>query len=1460
MNEYIDLERHFRDLSAQELDDPDVLVAHSDYHLGGTMDWNELLMNPRVVLLAEAGAGKTREMFEQSERLAAEGKFAFFIPLEGLHHSSLVDLFTVKKEEAFTAWKADGQSLGWFFLDAVDELKLTEGKLDSALLRFAKAIDGHLGRANVVVSCRPYDWRASFDLATVRNRLPLPASVSERVLSSGEAFMEPLRQQRREARDAAKNDRPVEDIKTVFMVPMSDRQIRLFAEGSGISDADAFLSELSRQNAWTFARRPFDLLELVQTWATEGHLGTRAQQHEANVTAKLRDHPDRQDQGILSDDKARLGAERLALALALTRTRTIQSPDQPLDAVRADGVLDPATILRDWSVSERHALLRRGLFDPATYGRVRFHHRSVQEYLAARRLKGLRDRSMPVKALFRLLFGERYGINIVLPSMRTIASWLALWDADVRDELTKREPEALLTLGDPESLVISDRAKLLRTFVTAYGTGGWRGLNIPIDEVRRLSHPKLAAVIRELWGDGPSNDDVRELLIEVIWKGPVEACADLAESAARNTSWKPYPRIIAILALVACKQLQLLRSIADNIFVNPADWPARVIYGVVADLFPQTLSVRELAKLIRSTPEPKKTVGGFSRALQSIVDEIEPQSPTGIALRNMLAWLIFHGRKNQNQEFHHLRSKFDYLSPALARLCQRQLSAASSTTDIDLVRSCIVAFRFRDHYKTEDAMTQLQAEFQRHPQLRGCAFWEDLRLMGRVVSAKDDSNRAHHVQDQSLLGRLIETDQPWLEAALTDVSRPKRRPIALFPLIDLWYQRGRNAAELDALRALVPDETVLQKTLNERTANPNLSWRQEKNKRDARRRECIWRAKEERRLNSWQTWRDKLCAHPNEAFSNDRAEQSIADLYTWLEQSPRESARYSVWNKGLVSRAFGPEVASEAEQTFINIWRDTRPTLWSKRPAQDRSSVPYKWIYGLCGLMAESSRPAWTKTLTSDEARLAAVYSTVEMNGLAPFVTSLVESHPQEVEAILGGELSAQLSLGADDNYLPMLQDLSYADHSLKNLLKPRLLSTLPAWPTTFSPQSETRWAHHLDQALRVLRETCDEAEAATVANQCATRYAQAPEERLALTWLKALFLFDAPRAARTLASVLSGSVTAPQRSRAIQTFAALFGEHDAVMPQIADPAMRADMLGQLIRSVYAFVRCKDDQEREGMYTPDTRDHAERARNFLLSALLETPGSNAQRTLMALADESDFLHFPDRLRLLARQRAATDAEFEPFYPQAIVELESRCELPPHDRDGLFQVMMDRLDGLAHDFSHHDFSDRKTVRSIASEAEMQRTLATRLDGKANGIYTVGREEEVADGKETDIRLSATLGKQKAVAEVKLADKYTVTELEYALRNQLVGQYLRHEHCKAGCLLLTYNGQKKRWQHPVTKLLMTFPALLEHLSKQARALEVENNHSVRLAIFGLDLTDPQLAPTRPSPRKNGGKTAK
>jgi hypothetical protein len=253
------------------------------------------------------------------------------------------------------------------------------------------------------------------------------------------------------------------------------------------------------------------------------------------------------------------------------------------------------------------------------------------------------------------------------------------------------------------------------------------------------------------------------------------------------------------------------------------------------------------------------------------------------------------------------------------------------------------------------------------------------------------------------------------------------------------------------------------------------------------------------------------------------------------------------------------------------------------------------------------------------------------------------------------------------------------------------------------------------------------------------------------------------------------------------------------------------------------------------------RDQAARAREYLLGNLLNTPGAEAQKLLGELAADPLFSHYPDRLRLLARQRAAAEAENPPLIPDAVLALERRFEAPPSDRDGLFTVMRDRLDDLAHNLAHDDFTDRRTLRTIEEEIDMQRTLATRLRDSAKGAYIVSREEEVADRKEPDIRLATTRGGQKVAIEVKIADSWTLGELENALRHQLVGQYLRHDNCRAGCLLLTYAGRKSYWKHP-QKGRLSFAEVTEHLRALAQEIERDSNFAVLVAVFGLDLRDP------------------
>lgn len=762
----------------------------------------------------------------------------------------------------------------------------------------------------------------------------------------------------------------------------------------------------------------------------------------------------------------------------------------------------------------------------------------------------------------------------------------------------------------------------------------------------------------------------------------------------------------------------------------------------------------------------------------------------------------------------------------------------------------MVASRFgKDETGARESIGKLRVHFDEGVELRGTAFWVDLELMDQLITESDDWHRLYNTERDSVIGHLAAADRVWLEAALGDTTVPQRRGVALRALIQLWNQGGRIAAQAGTLREAVKDDSRLSEEAAKATASVERNAEFQKMERDNRRRQYIREGRERQRLSGWTKWRAELLTDPATAFSPANLRATLGNLHKWLSMRSSSRTHYNVWDPHALTQAFGSDIAQRATAAFQSFWRtEPPPALWSCRSPEERNSTPWVWIYSLCGVAAEATSPGWAGKLTPAEARTAAAYATVELNGFSSWVGDLAAAFPGEVNLVLGAELTAELAMGAEHQHLPALQDLTYADARVKQLLAPRCREVLATLPSTFAnKEASQRWAHHLAQMLRILDETSAGQFRTKIASECDARYTADPEGPLALVWLRSLFRFDSERGTQALEISLAAIDDPGRAARAIEALAALFGDRENVPLDIADPSTRAVILGRLVRCAYKYVRREDDQKHEGVYSPNTRDHAETARNFLLSALLDTPGPEARRVLLELAAEPLFAHFPDRLRLLARQRAASDAEFEPFSPTDIVALETRLEAPPHDRDGLFSVMVDRLDDLAHDIAHDDLTDRRTLRTIRDESEMQRTLARRLKEMAKGAYVVTREDELADVKRTDIRLAAVRGNQKAAIEVKIADtRWSLTDLERALRNQLVGQYLRHESSKAGCLLLTYDGTKKYWEHPETRGRLSFREAVDYLAAVAKEIERDMAHAVRLTVCGLDLTDPILAP--------------
>ncbi len=517
MARHIKLGRTFRPIGENPEDHGDDIGSLFGNGRPPGITWDELLELWRVVVLAEPGTGKTEEFRETSKRLRREGRAAFLCRIESLQNLGLRESLDVGTAEELDAWIA-GDDIAYIFLDSVDEARLSSRlAFEHALRRCAGELRPALTHARIFVSCRVSNWRANADRELVSRHLPSPPGTS--IVESG-----PI-----EAR--TDSDAPVTSAMpsslepgspwAVYqLAPLGRDQILEFARQSGVANPSQFVAEIESAHATIFVERPQDLLELIAFWSQHGRLGNHAKMIEFNVQKKLVEpNPTRSEESPLSLNEAKEGAERLAAALTFHRRSSILLPDTPVEPKRMDSALDPTEPLPEWPTDKTQSLLDRAIFDEAAYGTVQFHHRSVREYLAACWLRGLLAAGKSRRSIESLIFRHRYGLDVVSPSMRPVAAWLAVWDEKIRARLLSMAPEVLLEYGDPGSLPIPFREALLRSYASSRANQG--SLSDLLDEtmVRRMAHPELGPVINELIETYRHDHDTTSFLLRLVWKG-----------------------------------------------------------------------------------------------------------------------------------------------------------------------------------------------------------------------------------------------------------------------------------------------------------------------------------------------------------------------------------------------------------------------------------------------------------------------------------------------------------------------------------------------------------------------------------------------------------------------------------------------------------------------------------------------------------------------------------------------------------------------------------------------------------------------------------------------------------------------------------------------------------------------------------------------------------------------------
>ncbi len=1420
------IERIFQDTKEAELSE----AEHQSFLVGlglsrGTT-WEGLLRSKRVFMISEAGAGKTYECRKQARSLWDAGEPAFFVELAALASTDLRSMLDDEEEARLDAWLSSQSDVATFFLDSIDELKLSCGSFEHALKRLKKVIGNQLRRVRIIVTTRPIP----FDEQLVRRVLPVPPVPS--VEPKEETFAK-IAMHNNESQKA-EDKKEAADWRTVALMPLSDAQIAEFAGDRGVENPSALMDDLRKRNAQEFARRPQDLIELCADWRDHKRIRTHRDQVAANVRVKLQPGEDRPEPAELSVDKAIEGASRLALAMLVTRRLTIRHSAES-DAFAEDVPLDPATILSDWNPNERKALLERPLFGFASYGRVRFHHRSVAEYLAAERIRALLKRGMPFRALKRLLFAETKGRTIVRPSKRPVAGWLALAEDGIFEMLRDHDPAVLLDEGDPESLTQTRRIQALRAYVERYGRGGWRGLSVPRIQIHRFASPEMANEVNRLWDMGIENPDVRQTLLDLVEAGRIGECADIAHGVACDPEASAVERMIALDAVIALEDPRL-EDIACAVAAGDELWPDEIARGAILRMFPRELSVEQLIQALGWVKERKLSVGDLNWQLPCLIENAELDQPNLEALRDGLVELVSEGLR-WSEEWPPTVSDRPHLSSALAATCVRGLVGSKNDA---WLRASVLALRLHNpEYSNDEADKALQER------LTGLDAEENARLFW----AKDSLVQSLHIIDDpwkrlaevvlhdSPVELRIERDLIWIKQALGDTVRTTNdRAMLLEAVMLLLPNREYWRDHVSGLKSLVADRPELLAAIDS-LLKPSKrdkeveDWEKEKTERKKQRER---RDAEDRE--SWiQFWRE-VSRRPETAFSSERSLDTAWNLWRAMSHDG-ENSRTSGWNRRFIEELFGKETADRLRRTLMNIWRRYHPTLASERPEDKRNTCFVVWQLGLAAIYAEAEDPEWAANLSEQEARLAARYAPIELNGFPRWMESLVAAHSNAVDATLGRELSWELQQDVGTHgHSSLLQSIDYAPDPVAGVFLPRLRAWLDADGDRVYVASELAgMAKRLRQVIGAMLKHGDEDLPGHLrALACQHLEDEMPDE-LVFVWLPALMRLDPEFGVAAFGDRLR-KVEPGERSEAVTWFGVLFGDrHDAI--NLRDAAFTPNLLLRLLRLAYRHVRPDDDAMHEGIYAPDTRDHAERARNKIVSALFDAKGEEGWAAKLEMAADPLCAHFKDRILAGAEEHWAQEIDSVAFDEAQAVALDRTGEAPASTNEGMFAIMNDRLADLD-DLLLRDSSPREAWAGIADEKVMRREIARELNHAANGLYKVDQEAVTADEKETDIRLRSVASDHEAVIELKLADARSARDLRDTIHDQLVKKYMAAENSRSGCLLVTL-AKDRCWEHPDNGRRIGLAELESLLRDDAKRVENALSCSVALAVRILDL---------------------
>ncbi|MDO8356505.1 MAG: hypothetical protein Q7U76_08965 [Nitrospirota bacterium] len=1312
------------------LPDPD--SQSSRFWNKNVVSFDEISSLRALILLGDPGMGKSTILSEQEsvwgKRQHDSNEKSLFINLRSYQTDTrlAVHLF---ENPIFKEWLAGTHTLH-LFLDSLDEGLLSIRVLAACLVDEFKKLP--FERLYLRIACRTVEWP---DL-----------------LENGLADW-----------------LGKEAVQHYVLAPLRKIDVEEAARVSGL-DAELFLSQVESSAVVPFAIKPVTLNFLLSVYRKKGSL-PRSQSALYLEGCRVLAAETSESRGAAGHKGELIAGQRLVVAARIAATmifgnrnavylgaNSVEAPNEDVEIRELSAGAESVDNVR-FKVGEKEIreTLGTGLFSTRGPNRIGWGHQTYAEFLAAWYLK---KHDVSISQIKSLITHPGDPNKKIIPQLGETAAWLAGMIPEIFKTIVQAEPDLLLrsevATGDSPQ-----RAALVEALLQLYEDE--HAYDRDHQHYKNLAHPGLADQLRPYITDKTKGVIVRRVAIDIAESCNIQALNDVFLEVALDTSDNLASRVQAASAIWRIGDDQTRKRLKPLASSDDADDLRDELKGsVFRALWPSHITARELFPLLRP-PKNEGFIGVYRLFLSS-------ELVKGLDQHDLIPALEFVTSLPQPR--HEMDSSIESLMDGVVMKAWENMNGPGVTEAL----ARFVGSRLKHHddlikgrMEQADRLNFLQDEDKRHRLLEAVlsvvaedpeceAIWLVFTHTPIIRSADFywlssylDRNLNREIQRVvvDLLSRLFDGSPEHLDVLY---EAGKKYPLVADKFKSLWEPISFGSAQAQQLKARYEEEETWRRRKEKPPLRPSPA------ERLARAiQEC-----EDRNPAAWWGVTYELTLESASTDYNLGFEWDVMKLPGWLSADPATRERID-------------RVAEKYVQSDIPVasnWLGTRE--WSRSVMSQWSAVA----------LLQKVRPMVMQSLSADQ-----------IGRWCPIILAFP--------------------------FLDNDSDRSVKEELLKLAYRKSPLAVLDAAKVLI--ESEIKQGERIGTATE-LNGIWDE-EIAKLLLGYAKASAATPKSMSSL--LSILFAHDNLEAELFASSLvpIPPPGADPERARAVAAAQTLMLDTKDVGWPIVWPAVQADedfgkqvILG--VCSDYSSIglRLNEDQladlyvwltrhfeapeHKSGeAYWAGSLEHIEMWRSAIIQLLTHRGSVRSCEAIKKLQQELPELDWLKWVQVDAEAEARR-AMWVPTRPQDIIKLAADHELRlVQSGDQLIQVLVESLDRfqslLQGEIPEAQFLwDKVDKRSSKPKNEdaFSDYVKTYLDKdlKQSGVI-VNREVRIHKGERTDIHVDAVILESSG----KAYDSVTVIieckgcwnpELHNAMRDQLVGRYLKDNRCQHGLYLV------------------------------------------------------------------------